>query len=561
MPILEFVKGVNQGTQRELSGDRIVFGRNADCQIVLNAPAVSREHAVIRKIGGKYYIEDMNSRNGTEINSPTNKIKVRTQLKDGDQITICGNTMIFYEFPPRPKLPAHLSSSSFQEVKEANEQDDNSTVEATITPSSSKQLLEAQPAERLAMLLDIGTELTQTIRTEDLLPKVVDKLFQVFRQADRGFIILKEDGKLMAKVTRTRREGEDDKTNFSRKIVNRCMDNGQAILSEDASADSQFDMSQSIADCKIRSMVVAPLLNRNTMQAFGVIQLDTQDRFKKFTQDDLRLLMAVASQAGVAIENANMHETLIARAELERDLELAHRVQKSFLPKKFPQATGYEFFAHYESAQEVGGDYYDFIPLPNSRLGVMIGDVAGKGVPAALLMAKVSADARFYTLTEPSLAEAMGKLNENMQEAGLLDRFVTFGACVLDLNQHTVTVVNAGHPVPLIYRAATNTYEDGCTKAQTGFPLGVIEGITFDSNNLTLAAGDCVILFTDGVTESKNRDEKDFGMDGLLAALNAGPKSPKAMGVRLVETVQKHATGRRPHDDLTVVTFGRLVSG
>jgi len=177
MPILEFIKGVNQGTQRELSGDRIVFGRNADCQIVLNAPAVSREHAVIRKIGGKYYIEDMNSRNGTEINSPTNKIKARTQLKDGDQITICGNTMIFYEVPPRPKLPAHLSSSSLQEAKEANEQDDNSTVEATLTPSSSKQLLEAQPAERLAMLLDIGTELTQTIRTEDLLPKVVDKLF------------------------------------------------------------------------------------------------------------------------------------------------------------------------------------------------------------------------------------------------------------------------------------------------------------------------------------------------------------------------------------------------
>jgi len=305
-------------------------------------------------------------------------------------------------------------------------------------------------------------------------------------------------------------------------------------------------------------MVVTPLLNRITMQAFGVIQLDTQDRFKKFTQDDLRLLMAVASQAGVAIENANMHETLIARAELERDLELAHRVQKSFLPKKFPQATGYEFFAHYESAQEVGGDYYDFIPLPGSRLGIMIGDVAGKGVPAALLMAKVSSDARFCALTEPSLSECIGKLNENMQEAGQLDRFVTFGACLLDLEQHTVTVVNAGHPAPIIYRAATNTLEDGCTKDQTGFPLGVLDGVVYLANTFTLGPGDCVVLFTDGVTESKNRDEKDFGMPGVLAALNDGPKSPKAMGLHLVDIVQQHATGRRPHDDLTVVTFGRL---
>ena len=110
MPILEFVKGVNQGTQREVSGDRIVFGRNADCQVCLNAPAVSREHAVIRKIGANYYIEDMSSRNGTEINSV--KIKARTQLKDGNQITICGNSMVFYESAPRPKLPEHLSSSS-----------------------------------------------------------------------------------------------------------------------------------------------------------------------------------------------------------------------------------------------------------------------------------------------------------------------------------------------------------------------------------------------------------------------------------------------------------------
>src|SRR5207247_9910865 len=118
---------------------------------------------------------------------------------------------------------------------------------------------------------------------------------------------------------------------------------------------------------------------------------------------------------------------------------------KSFLPKKFPQVPGYEFFAFYEAAQEVGGDYYDFIPLQNNRYGVMIGDVAGKGIPAALLMAKVSSDARFCTLTEPSLSEAIGKLNEHMQEAGELDRFITFGACVLDLGQHTMTIVNAGH--------------------------------------------------------------------------------------------------------------------
>ncbi len=554
MALLEFIKGANQGARKELVGDRIVFGRNADCGVVLNAPAVSREHAVIRKIGGKYYIEDMNSRNGTELNGPTNKIKVRTPLKDGDQICICGNLMIYYEAPPRPKLPEHMKSDKADDADDK----DNSTVEATIQSSSSRQILETQPSERLALLLEIGTELTQTIKTDDLLPKIVDKLFQVFRQADRGFIIVKEESKLLAKVVRTRRPDDDDKTRFSRKIVNRCMETAQGILSEDASSDAQFDMSQSIADCKIRSMVVAPMLSRNEGPALGVIQLDTQDRFKKFSQDDLRLLMAVAAQAGVAIENARMHETLIEQAGLKRDLELATQVQKSFLPKKFPQFAGYEFFAHYESALEVGGDYYDFIPLPNQRLGIMIGDVAGKGVPAALLMAKVSSDARFCTLTEPTLSDAIGKLNEQMQEAGLLDRFVTFGGCLLDLQKHALTVVSAGHQAPVVYRAATKSFEEGCTRAQAGLPLGIVEGIPYDSNTLTLAPGDSVMLFTDGVSESKNVQEKDFGMDGVYAAMKPGPMTPKEMGVRLVEAVKRHAVGRKPHDDLTVVTFGRL---
>jgi len=553
MALLEFVKGVNQGTRLELQGDRIVFGRNADCHVALNTPSVSREHAVIRKIGGKFYIEDMNSRNGTEVNG-TEKIKTRTALKDGDSITICGNTMRFYETAPKPKLPEHMLTVDEPE----GEDKDNSTVEATITPSSSKQILEAQPAERLAMLLEVGVELTQTTKTDDLLPKIVEKLFHVFRQADRGFIILKEDEKLIAKVVRTRRAGEDDKTRFSRKIVNRCMENGQAILSEDASSDAQFDMSQSIADCKIRSMVVAPMMSRNGASALGVIQLDTQDRFKKFTQDDLRLLMAVAAQAGVALENARMHEIEVVHAEIERDLALAHRVQNIFVPKKFPQVPGYEFYAHYRPAQEIGGDYYDFIPLPNNRLGIMIGDVAGKGIPAALLMAKVSSDARFCTLTEPSLSGAISKLNEHMQEAGMLDRFVTFGGCILDLTNHTVTAVSAGHMPPLIYRAATKVFEDGCTNDQTGLPLGIVEGIEYDSSTFTLGPGDSVCLYTDGVSESKSVADKDFGMDGIHTALKGGPLTPKAMGERLTEAVRKHAIDRKPHDDVTVVTFGRL---
>jgi serine phosphatase RsbU (regulator of sigma subunit)/pSer/pThr/pTyr-binding forkhead associated (FHA) protein len=549
MSLLRILKGPNEGTTIELAGERIVLGRNADCGVVLNVPAVSREHAIIRKIQGKYYIEDNKSRNGTFLNSK--EVTTRTPLKDNDRIKICDNVLAFFEKPPQTPLPADWRPDDDLE----GDAEDSSTVQATLNQTS-KQILEAQPAQRLAMLLDMGAELTQTLDLELLLPKIIDRLFAVFHQADRGFIILSEEGKLIPKVTKTRRN-DDEGTRFSRSIVNRCIETRQSILSEDASAGKGVDLSQSIADCRIRSMMCVPLIGRSSEAPFGVIQLDTQDRFKQFTQDDLKLLLAVAGQAAIALENANLHSTIVQRAGLERDLQLARKVQESFLPLKMPQVAGYQFAAHYESAQEVGGDYYDFIPLPGGRHGVMVGDVAGKGIPAALLMAKVSADARFCALTETDLGAMIARLNEHLQEAGRLDRFVTFAGALLEPAKHQVTFVNAGHIVPLIFRKATGKIEDGCTSDQTGLPLGIVDGIPYDCSSVQLEAGDCVLFITDGITESKDRDERDFHMNGVVAAVRAGPMLPRALVDRLIAAVHKHAAGRKPHDDLTIVAFGR----
>src|SRR5260370_22357311 len=430
MASLTFVKGVNQGTTLPLEGDKFILGRNADCQVVLNVPAVSREHAVIRKVQGKYYIEDMKSRNGTFVNNQ--EVTARTVLKDKDRIKICDNLLDFLEGAPQKELPDFMARTLAQAPAALeDEEESSSTVEATLS-GSSKQILETQPAEKLAFLLNMTAELTQTFNIEEMLPKIVDSLFQVFRQADRGFVILADEDKLIPKVIKTRRGVDDANARFSRRIVNRCLETGEALLSEDASADKRFDLSESIADCRIRSVMCAPLPGRSSGKALGVIQLDTQDKFKKFKQEDLKLLMAVAGQAAVDLENAKMHESLLARANRDQDLKTAHKVQLSFLPKKLPQVYAYEFFAHYEPAQEVGGDYYDFIPLQAGRLAVMVGDVAGKGVPAALLMAKCSSDARFCMLTESNPPDAIFTLNDLMQEAGLLYRFVTLSAALLD---------------------------------------------------------------------------------------------------------------------------------
>jgi serine phosphatase RsbU (regulator of sigma subunit)/pSer/pThr/pTyr-binding forkhead associated (FHA) protein len=555
MASLTVLKGVNQGTVLPLEGEKIILGRNADCQVVINVPAVSREHAQIRRIQGKFYIEDLKSRNGTFVNNQ--EVTARVLLKDNDRVKICDNVYVFAEADAKPPLPADLRRGGGAEAVE--EEESSSTVEATLSHSS-KRILEAQPAEKLAFLLEITGELTQTFALNQLLPKIVDSLFHVFRQADRGFIILTEEGmdRLIPTVVRTRRPHEESSARFSQRIVRRCLETGEGLLSEDATADKRFDLSQSIADARIRSVMCAPLLGRSSGRAFGVIQLDTQDRSKKFNAEDLKLLMAVAGQAAIALENARMHETLVARAGLERDLSLANKVQLSFLPKRPPQVAGYEFFAHYEPAQEVGGDYYDFIPMPNQKIAVMIGDVAGKGVPAALLMAKVSSDARFTMLTERNAADAVSRLNELMQEAGLLDRFVTLSAAVLDPLTHEVTFVNAGHLPPLLFRATTGKFVEGAPRDLAGFPLGVADGIPYEASTVQLSPGDAIVLCTDGVTEAKDKQDHEFNTERTIAALQASPCTPRAMGPRLVSAVKQHAAGCKQHDDITVVSFGRM---
>ena len=394
----------NKGGASELEDAQVILGRNRDCQVVIDYPAVSREHAHILLIQGKYYIEDRESRNGTFVNNQ--QIAGRTLLKNNDRIKICDFLCTFQDGSALKPLPAVLLPD---EADADPEGENSSTVEAKCTGTlSSHQLLESQPTEKIKALLDISTNLSKTLELDALLPKIADSLFQLFRQGDRCFLILREEpsGRLVPKMIKTRRAGTDTTSRFSKSIVQQCLETGQALLSEDASTDSRFGLSQSIADFRIRSVMCAPLLHADG-KAFGVVQLDTQDRSKKFVADDLKLLVGVANQAAVALENVHLHNDLLARDRFQRDLELAREVQHGFLPRSSPEIPGYQFYTHYESAQQIGGDYYDFIPLAQHRLAVLLGDVAGKGVPAALLMAKLSAEARFCMLTESNSAAAV----------------------------------------------------------------------------------------------------------------------------------------------------------
>jgi serine phosphatase RsbU (regulator of sigma subunit) len=560
MASLLILKGANQGLRLELDGDKIVLGRDPGCDVVIAGTAVSRKHAVISRLQGKCYIEDgdgagVKSRNGTSVNNDLIPFPGRVLLKDNDRIKICDFLCTYHEGRPPKPLPPELRP---EEPEPPEEGGGTTTVEAALSNVGSNVLLETQPAEKLKALLEITTTLSKTLDLDSLLPKIIDSMFQLFKQADRGFIILREEGssRLIPKVIKARRPHEENYARFSRRIVNQCLENVQGLLSDDAASDSRFAMSQSIADFRIRSVMCAPLVFQDD-KAIGVIQLDTQDRTKKFTPDDLKLLMGVASQASIALENARLHADLINRERMKRDLEVAAEVQRGFLPLSPPVVPGYEFFSHYEAAQEVGGDYYDFIPLPQQRLAVMLGDVAGKGVPAALLMAKLSSDARFCMLTESGPAAAITKLNALFHQAGLIDRFVTLVSALLNPTDHTVALVCAGHPSPLVYRKATSQFVEAAPYAAAGLPIAVDAGYQYTSCQIGLEPGDCVLVFSDGVTDAMDTQNRQLQVKGIRAALQGGSYSPRSLGTKLVQVVEQHAAGRSQHDDITLVCFGR----
>jgi sigma-B regulation protein RsbU (phosphoserine phosphatase) len=249
----------------------------------------------------------------------------------------------------------------------------------------------------------------------------------------------------------------------------------------------------------------------------------------------------------------------VVQARLKRDLQIAQQVQLSFLPKSVPTVVGYDFAAHYEPALAVGGDYYGFIPMPDGRLAVAVGDVAGKGVSAALMMAKLSSEARYCMHTEGDPARAVCKLNDLLAEyTAQADKFVTLALAVLDPSRHGVSLVSAGHPSPLLIRRGAAGPIEVVPKREAGMPLGISPGSAYTAVELGLEPGDSLLLFTDGVTDSESVQKKQFGLDGLHGVLRGGVPGPKGMIDGLLRAVQTHAAGNEPFDDITMVSLGRV---
>ena len=560
MAILKRVTGDPAGQIIELKHEVTVIGRSPECQILLDPNGVSRRHAEIRKLGDGHVLVDLRSRNKTKVNDVDLDPAVPHTLRPGDRINICDVELVYHLVPPR-------ETSRRGDELIVTETGDDPTIH-TLDASRSTHLASAvRPEVKLRAILEIARALSSELRIDAVAPKILDSLQELFPQAERLFLILQEPDtkRLVRKAHKFRPHrrspfaqpypADEQPMNISRSIVDHVIGQKCAVLSQDAGVDADLPTSASIADLKIRSVMCVPLLTPDG-QVVGIIQLDTSDR-KQFGQDDLDVLAAVAGQAAIAIQNATMAESLLANERLDRDLQLAEQVQKRFLPSTTPKVAGYEFFAHYNPTYQVGGDFYDFVPLPGNRLGIALGDVSGKGVAAALMMAKFSGDTRYCILTEDGPAKAAEALNILLCEAGIEEKFITMSLGVLDIAANRLQIASAGHP-PMILRRADGTTAEVAEEIG-GFPLGIIPGTTYRQFAVDLHPGDVVIAYSDGVTDTRSPAEELYDRQDhrrLLRRIAESPGTPQSVGRSILQDIREFSSGHAQPDDITLICFG-----
>ena len=542
----------------ELGDGEITMGRHPECDLVIDAGAVSRYHAKVSCQDEHFLVEDLGSRNGTFLNGQM--LGAPEKLREGDRIRISEVEMVFHGAAV-PEFAAGSAEMTFDGsnfgIMMVDDPETESSVDAKVEYRRSADGLKmtATPEAKLEALMRINSNLNNVLALDEVLPSVLDSLFDIFPAADRGFVVMKDsEGQIAPRWVKTRQAVDSTETvRISRTIIHQVMDSGEAILSLDASEDSRFDSSESIADFSIRSMICAPLCDPDG-NAFGALQIDSTQGRGQFRDDDVDLLAGVATQAGIVINNARMHERALAQQEVEQDLRLATDVQQAFLPQEPPDARGYHVCSHYQAAHHIGGDYFDYVELPDGRVGVIVADVVGHGVAAAMFMAKLSAETRFCLASEPDLSKAVARLNDSM--SGLhVERFVTLVLIVIDPKSNKIAIVNAGHMPPVVRHA-----EDGSItepgEEESGLPIAIDSGMDYETVEIPFSKGDIAVLYTDGINEAMNLDDEEFGMD-RVRELTAEGGDAEAITDRIVAAVMKHIGAAPPFDDMCLVVVER----
>lgn len=416
-----------------------------------------------------------------------------------------------------------------------------------MTTTNSSQL----SSERLALLYSISQTFNSSLDLDQVLNIVMDEVIKA-TNAERGFLVLRDaEGELDFRAARGMDQTtlDDPEFQISRGVVGEVAKDGQPILTSDAQLDERFSGRQSVVNLGLRSIMCAPLKVKEYL--LGAIYVDNSLHAGIFTDDDLDLLASIASSAATAIENARLYQVAIEKGRMERELQIAHRVQSSLIPQEIPQISGWDFSARWIPAREVAGDFYDFIGGDEGKLGLVIADVVDKGMPAALFMAFSRSTLRNNVLRMPTPRDGIAEVNNLICADSVYGMFLTLVYCLIEPDSGEVTYVNAGHNPPLLYRSDKNELVD---LSRTGIPLGVTEEASYDQETTTLNSGDFILFYTDGISDAVNSQGEEFGMERVRSVLLDNSRGSADEILAALERASIDFTGSTaPFDDITVM--------
>jgi phosphoserine phosphatase RsbU/P len=415
--------------------------------------------------------------------------------------------------------------------------------------------------DKLRMLLDITKKISRSLDLQEVLNLVMDTLDSLIPYDAAGIFLIKC-------VAQTRVAQGEEVCEFRAESVRGYdidelakihLRSGEGFIGQVALTrkpvicpDVREDPVYINARVETRSEMVAPIISNE--EVIGVFDLES-DELNAYSEDDLQVLMLLASQVAIIIEKVMLHEQLVEKKRLEGQLEVARQVQLELLPPSDPKLPGMEISAYNFPTEEVSGDYYDWVRIYEDQIGLVIADVAGKGVPAALLMAFLRASLRAATHIGYAPQISMTKVNYLLWESIERNQFVTAFYGILDAQNRTLSYSNAGHNPPLLLDANGNaSFLD-----RGGLPLGMFRNTRYYEYYLTLAPGDLLVLYTDGLTEAVNPEGEEFGRDRLEKSVRDASQLPAR---ELIQTVQRDVLawtdGKGATDDVTYFVIKAL---
>lgn len=400
-------------------------------------------------------------------------------------------------------------------------------------------------------LYEVGIALSSSLDLDEVLDKILASLHRVI-ECNMAVILLVDnrDGSIRHVRSSGVPPGMTDKLDLKlgEGIIGRVVRTGKGTIVSDVSADPDYSLFRH----ETKSEMAVPLKVGETV--IGTFNIES-DKPKAYHEHDLDLLNAFASLAAITIERAKLEDERMASRKLAYELSIARRIQMTFLPSEDPKIDGFDISGINIPSAAVGGDYYDFIPIVENQLGVAIGDVSGKGIPASLIMAAFRASLKAEIRNNFAIRTVLFKVNNLLFESLERDNYVTAIYGVLDSKNRIFTFSNAGHNPPILRRV------DGTVEylKEGGLVLGAFADSKYEERPLYLNHGDILLFYTDGITEAKNADDEEFGMDRVLAGLEEVKDGSAADIIEyIIGLTKKFASEDAEMDDLTMVAIKAL---